>query len=66
MIVANADRTPLTLRTLCAITDYVAAILDEFGEDRPRVKSFYNRGRLDEYIREHLEMQENYQAQHEA
>jgi len=66
VIVANADRTPLTLTTLAAITDYIAAILDEFGVDRPRVKRFHNRKRLDEYIREHVEMQENYKAQHEA
>jgi hypothetical protein len=66
VIVANADRTPLSLKTLAAITDYISDILDQFGEDRPNVKRFYNRGRLDEYIREHVEMQERFQAEQEA
>ena len=57
----ECDGTPLDSNTLGAIVDYVSGILDAFGDGEvPRRK--YNRGTLDKFLAQHLEMQSNYKA----
>ena len=65
VIVANANKSPLTVDVLSAIVDYVSEILDEFGEGRGSDvrRKFYNRRRLDDYITRHGQSTSDYQAQ---
>jgi len=63
VIVARADMEPLDTSTLGAITDYVSDILDAFGDGLGRAQKYYNRQKLDEFIVDHLKMQQDFQAQ---
>lgn len=62
MFVARPDREPLSHVVLAGITDYISDILDAFGEEnpQPRVRSHYNRARLDRYLVQHEKMQMDY------
>ena len=61
VVVANADGTSLDSNTLGAIVDYVSEILDAFGDGEvPRRK--YNRRMLDQFLEQHLEIQNNFKA----
>ena len=57
VIVARADGKPLETKTLGAITDYISNILDAFGDGVVSAQKYYNRGRLDKFIADHLKMQ---------
>lgn len=61
VIVARADEKALDTATLGAITDYVSDILDAFGDGAEVAQGYYNRGRLDKYIKGHLKMQLDFQ-----
>ncbi|CAF9932803.1 MAG: hypothetical protein ALECFALPRED_005382 [Alectoria fallacina] len=62
VIVARSDGKPLDTATLGAITDYISDILDAFGDGVGAVQKYYNRGRLDKFIADHLKMQEDFKA----
>ena len=62
VIVARPGGEALDMATLGAITDYVSDILDTFGDGGGAARKYYNRGRLDKFIADHLKMQEDYQA----
>ena len=57
VIVARADGKALETATLGAITDYVSDIMEAFGDGVEVAQGYYNRGRLDKYIADHLKMQ---------
>ncbi|KAL9030139.1 MAG: hypothetical protein Q9196_001713 [Gyalolechia fulgens] len=64
-LVARADKEPLDTSTLAAITDYVSDIMNAFSDDQePSVieRRFYDRKKLDRFIREHVQMQQDYKA----
>ena len=60
VFVARVDGQALETETLGAITDYISDILDAFGNGVGAAQKYYNRGRLDKYIADHLKMQQQF------
>lgn len=60
MVIAAADGKPLSVPVLSAITDYVSAILDDFGDGGVPTRK-YSKASLDEFIAQHMQMQAEYQ-----
>lgn len=60
IVVARADGKPLETVTLGAITNYVSDILDAFENGVGAAQKYYNRSRLDKYIADHLQMQQDF------
>ena len=60
VFVARADGRALETDILGAITDYISDILEAFGDGVGAVQEYYDRSRLDEYIADHLKMQEQF------
>ena len=62
VLVARADKEPLTVPKLRSIMDYIHEIILA-AEDGPKVVGeFYDRARLDKYIADHIEMQKDPQG----
>ena len=71
VIVTRADGGPLETSILGAITDYISDLMEAFENGLGAAMKYYNRGRLDKYIADHLKMQEDFkkfqlEAQHES
>jgi hypothetical protein len=65
-LVARADKKPLDIQTLAAITDYVSNIMNDFGDgmDGSAVAArYYSKAKLDKFMKGHLQMQSDYKAQ---
>lgn len=65
-LVARADKKPLDIQTLAAITDYVSDIMDAFGDgmDGSAVAGrYYTKAKFDKFMKGHLQMQQGYKAQ---
>ena len=60
VLVARADGEALETNTLAAITDYISDILDAFGNGVGAARKYYNKDRLDKYIANHLDMQQQF------
>ena len=63
VLVVRADRKPLYMAELAAITDYVSDILDTFGDgmDGAEVgRRYYQKEKLVRFSKGHLRMQEQY------
>ena len=60
VVVARADGEKLETATLAAITDYISDILDAFGDGLGAAQKYYNRGRLDKFMADHLKMQQEF------
>lgn len=64
-LVVRADKEPLDMDTLSAITDYISDILDAFGDGfngAEVAQKYYSRERLDRFIHDHQIMQDGYDA----
>lgn len=63
VFVARKDGEPLSVAMLAAVTDYVSDILDAFGnENSRRVAELYSREKFDRFLRNHVDMQQDYQT----
>ena len=62
VLVARADKSPLDIKTLAAITDYISDILDAFGDGPGVAQKYYNKQRQEKYMADHFEMQEDFSA----
>ena len=60
VVVARADGKAMNTSTLAAITDYISAILDAFGNGVGAARKYYDRGRLDNFMADHLKMQQDF------
>lgn len=64
-LVVRQDKKPLDIQTLAAITDYVSDILDSFGAEMSGTavaRRYYTKEKFDEFMDDHLQMQQSYKS----
>lgn len=65
-LVARADKKPLKIQTLAAITDYMSDIVDDFGDGMDGsvvAEKYYSKAKLEKFTEAHFQMQQDYKAQ---
>lgn len=65
-LVARADKKPLKIQTLAAITDYTSDIMDAFGDGMDGsvvAGKYYSKAKFDKFTEAHFQMQQDYKAQ---